>query len=160
MSTIDGFLKAKLFALHKPTLVRVMLNWMVRMTTRMSKLPSEISVNDLSVYHEMFFSTCERQRERQSNEKCLLKTSGMFILASANNESMQRQYMKCKQTCIKTMSTHHLVDGAIEGIILCKDEQNNEGHVDMMRISVLHVVKDLEDGQHLRGGQAGQEKRG
>lgn len=58
------------------------------------------------------------------------------------------------------MSTHHLVDGAIEGIILCKDEQNNEGHVDMMRISVLHVVKDLEDGQHLRGGQAGQEKGG
>lgn len=36
-----------------------MLNWMVRMTTRMSKLPSEISVNDLSVYQVMFFSTCE-----------------------------------------------------------------------------------------------------
>lgn len=49
------------------------------------------------------------------------------------------------------MSTHHLMDGAIEGIILCKDEENNEGHVDMMRISVLHVVKDLKDGQHLRG---------
>lgn len=43
----------------EPTLVRVMLNWMVRMTTRMSKLPSEISVNDLSVYQVMFFSTCQ-----------------------------------------------------------------------------------------------------
>lgn len=43
------------------TLVRVMLNWMVRMTTRMSKLPSEISVSDLSAYQEMFFSTCERK---------------------------------------------------------------------------------------------------
>lgn len=51
------------------------------------------------------------------------------------------------------LSTHHLVDGAIKGIILGKDEQYNEGHVDMMRISVLHVVKDLEDGQHLRGRQ-------
>ncbi len=47
------------------------------------------------------------------------------------------------------MSTYHLMDGAIEGIVLCKDEQNNEGHVDMMRISVLYVVKYLEDGQHL-----------
>lgn len=49
------------------------------------------------------------------------------------------------------VSTHHLMDGAIEGIVLCEDEQNNEGHVDMMRVSVLHVVKDLQDGQHLRG---------
>lgn len=39
-----------------------MLNWMVRMTTRMSKLPSEISVNDLSVYQVMFFSTCETRK--------------------------------------------------------------------------------------------------
>lgn len=42
------------------TLVRVMLNWMVRMTTRMSKLPREISVRDLSEYHVMFFSTWEK----------------------------------------------------------------------------------------------------
>lgn len=56
------------------------------------------------------------------------------------------------------VSTHHLVDGAIEGIILCEDEQNNEGHIDMMRISVLHMVKDLQDGQHLRGRQGEQEK--
>lgn len=45
------------------------------------------------------------------------------------------------------------MDGTIEGIILCKDEQYNEGHVDMMRISVFHMVKDLEDGQHLSGKQ-------
>lgn len=49
------------------------------------------------------------------------------------------------------VSTHHLVDGAIEGVILCENEQNNERHVDVMGISVLHVVKDLEDGQDLRG---------
>lgn len=61
--------------------------------------------------------------------------------------------------CIK-LSTHHLVDGAIEGIVLCKDEQNNEGHVDMMRISVLHMVKDLEDGQDLRGREGEREGRG
>lgn len=54
------------------------------------------------------------------------------------------------------MSTHHFMDGAIEGIILREDEQNNEGHVDMMRISVLHVVKDLEDGQHLREEREGE----
>lgn len=46
------------------TLVRVMLNWMVRMTTRMSKLPSEISVKVLSEYHETFFNTCERETHR------------------------------------------------------------------------------------------------
>lgn len=36
-----------------------MLNWMVRITTRMSKLPREISVNDLSEYHVTFFKTCD-----------------------------------------------------------------------------------------------------
>lgn len=42
-----------------------MLNWMVRMTTRMSRLPSEISVNVLSEYHGTLFSTCERERDPQ-----------------------------------------------------------------------------------------------
>lgn len=51
------------------------------------------------------------------------------------------------------------MDGAIEGVVLCKDEEDNEGHVDMMRISILHVVKDLEDGQHLRGRE-GEEEEG
>lgn len=46
------------------TLVRVMLNWMVRITTRMSKLPREISVSDLSVYHVTFFNICEMERDR------------------------------------------------------------------------------------------------
>ncbi len=50
------------------------------------------------------------------------------------------------------------MDGAIEGIVLCKDEQNNEGHVDMVRISVLYVVKYLEDGQHLWGRAGEQEE--
>lgn len=53
----------------------------------------------------------------------------------------------------KGVSTHHLVDGTIESIILCENEQNNEGHVDVMRISVLHMVKDLQDGQNLSGKQ-------
>lgn len=64
LSTTDGFLSCLLSEVHKLTLVRVMLNWMVRMTTRMSKLPSEISVNDLSVYHEMFFNICERDGDK------------------------------------------------------------------------------------------------
>lgn len=51
------------------------------------------------------------------------------------------------------------MDGAIEGVVLRKNEENNEGHVYMMRISVLHVVKDLEDGQHLRG-RVGEQKEG
>ena len=50
------------------------------------------------------------------------------------------------------------MDGAIEGIILCKNQENNEGHVDMMRISFLYMVKDLKDGQHLRGRGGEQEK--
>lgn len=121
----------------RPTLVRVMLNWMVRMTTRMSKLPREISVSDLSEYHVMFFSTCESERGTQTTW----------------------EWHDARATCVKVskapqiVSTHHLVDGAIEGIILCENEQNNERHVDVMRISVLHMVKDLEDGQNLRGKQ-------
>lgn len=43
------------------------------------------------------------------------------------------------------------MDGAIEGVVLSEDEQNDEGHVDVMGVSVLHVVQDLQDGQHLRG---------
>lgn len=42
------------------------------------------------------------------------------------------------------------MDGAIEGIVLRKNKKNNKGHVDMVGISVLYVVKDLEDGQNLR----------
>ena len=57
------------------------------------------------------------------------------------------------------MSTYHLMDGAIEGIILSKNEENNEGHVDMMRISFLNMVKDFKDGQYLRERPGEQEKR-
>lgn len=42
------------------------------------------------------------------------------------------------------------MDGTIEGIILRKDEENDEGHVDMMGISFLDMVKDLKNRQHLR----------
>lgn len=101
------------------------------MTTRMSKLPSEISVNDLSVYQVMFFSTCET------------RTRG-------NGDRTQQQPAGTKQKrCIEWHFTHHLVDGAIEGVVLSEDEQNDEGHVDVMRVSVLHMVQDLQDGQHL-----------
>lgn len=108
------------------TLVRVMLNWMVRMTTRMSKLPSEISVNDLSVYHEMFFNIW-------------------------NNRKTEKWHTKKNEDWFRAVgqATHHLMDGTVEGIILRKDEENDEGHVDMMRISFLDVVKDLKNRQHL-----------
>lgn len=42
------------------------------------------------------------------------------------------------------------MDGPVESIVLCQDEENDKGHVDVMRISFLYVVKDLEYGQHLR----------
>lgn len=131
----------------KLTLVRVILNWMVRMTTSMSKLPSEISVNDRSVYHEMFFNTCEREKDTEIMLRCWKLQELLSLL------------LQVTEGCIQ-LFTHHLVDGAIEGIVLSEDEQNNEGHVDMVRISVLHMVKDLEDGQHLKGreGESGRER--
>lgn len=46
--------------------------------------------------------------------------------------------MRCVH--VQYASTYHLMDGAIEGIILSKNEENNEGHVDMMRISFLNMV--------------------
>lgn len=49
------------------------------------------------------------------------------------------------------------MDGPVESIVLCQDEENDKGHVDVMRISFLYVVKDLEYGQHLRQ-TAGKEK--
>lgn len=48
-----------------------------------------------------------------------------------------------EKRCIERRLTHHLVDGAIEGVVLGEDEQDDEGHVDVMRVSVLHVVQDL-----------------
>lgn len=42
------------------------------------------------------------------------------------------------------------MDGTIEGVVLCENEENNESHVDVMRISFLYMVKDLKDGQNLR----------
>lgn len=69
----------------RPTLVRVMLNWMVRMTTRMSKLPREISVSDLSEYHVMFFSTWETERDPNSFRKVDSRRG--------NNDAMQWQHV-------------------------------------------------------------------
>lgn len=66
---------------------------------------------------------------------------------------MQWQQAIKVQKAPQSASTHHLVDGAIESIILCENEQDNEGHVDVMRIPVLHMVKDLQDGQNLSGKQ-------
>lgn len=52
------------------TLVRVMLNWMVRITTRISKLPKEISVKERSVYQLMFFRICgEKEFKARSHEE-------------------------------------------------------------------------------------------
>lgn len=132
------------------TLVRVMLNWMVRMTTRMSKLPSEISVNDLSVYHEMFFNTWNKREGQRNETQTGMRRDLQLSQQVQVMESFSGRSWNVVSVCL-TMSTHHLMDGAIEGIVLCKNEKNNEGHVDMMRISFLYVVKDLEDGQHLRG---------
>lgn len=126
----------------KPTLVRVMLNWMVRMTTRMSKLPREISVSDLSEYHVMFFSTWEKgggPRQRQESR----------LQAGENYDTTSWQHALKVNKAPQSVSTHHLVDGTIESIILCENEQNNEGHVDVVGVSVLHMVKDLQDGQNL-----------
>lgn len=70
-----------------------------------------------------------------------------------NNERMQWPQALKVTKAPQTVSTHHLVDGTIESIVLCENEQNNEGHVDVMRISVLHMVKDLQDRQNLSGKQ-------
>lgn len=51
------------------------------------------------------------------------------------------------------------MDGAIEGIVLCENEENNKGHIDMVRISVFNVVKDLQDGHNLRETRKKMEKR-
>lgn len=78
----------------------------------------------------------------------------MVTAGSAGLQRQAEQKMKMKMT--ECHFTHHLVDGAIEGVVLSEDEQNDEGHVDVMRVSVLHVVQDFQDGQHLRGrGQTG-----
>lgn len=39
--------------------------------------------------------------------------------------------------------------GAIEGVVLCEDEEDDEGHVHMMRVSLLYMIQDLQNGQHL-----------
>lgn len=54
--------------------------------------------------------------------------------------------------------THHLVDGAVERIVLRQDEQDDEGHVDVVGVPVLHVVQDLQDGQHLSTEQENEAK--
>lgn len=111
------------------------------MTTRMSKLPREISVSDLSEYHVMFFSSWESKGDPNSLRKVGPRRE--------NDDTMQWQHALKGNTAPQTVSTHHFVDGTIESIILGENQQNNEGHVDVMRISVLHVIKDLQDGQNL-----------
>lgn len=45
---------------------------------------------------------------------------------------------------------YHFMDGAIESIIFREDEENDEGHIDVMGVPLLDVVEDLQDWHHLR----------
>lgn len=43
------------------------------------------------------------------------------------------------------------MDGPVEAIILCKDQQNDQGHVNVVRIPLFDVVQDLQDWHNLQG---------
>jgi len=47
------------------TLVRVMLYWMVLITTSIRRLPSEISVKTRSAYQVIFFNIWENKKKEQ-----------------------------------------------------------------------------------------------
>lgn len=40
--------------------------------------------------------------------------------------------------------------GAVEGVVLREDEEDDEGHVHMMRVSLLDMIQDLKNRQHLQ----------
>ncbi len=40
--------------------------------------------------------------------------------------------------------------GAVEGVVLRENEEDDEGHVHMMRVSLLDMIQDLKNRQHLQ----------
>lgn len=49
----------------------------------------------------------------------------------------------CGSVCGAQVSTYHLMDGAVEGVVLGEDEEDDEGHVHVVGVSFLHMVEDL-----------------
>lgn len=47
------------------------------------------------------------------------------------------------------MRTNHFVYGAVERVVLGEDEEDDEGHVNMVGVSVLDMIEDLQNWYHL-----------
>lgn len=45
--------------------------------------------------------------------------------------------------------THHFVNGPIEAIIFCKNQQYYKCHVHVVWISFFNMIEDLKNGQNL-----------
>lgn len=41
------------------------------------------------------------------------------------------------------VTTYHLVDRAVEGVVLSEDEEDDEGHIHMVGVSFLHMIQDI-----------------
>lgn len=48
--------------------------------------------------------------------------------------------------CVRT---NHFVYGAVERVVLGEDEEDDEGHVNMVGVSVLDMIEDLQNWYHL-----------
>lgn len=49
--------------------------------------------------------------------------------------------------------TNHFVYGAVECVVLGEDEEDDEGHVNMVGVSLLHMIQDLQNWHHLMSRQ-------
>ena len=50
----------------------------------------------------------------------------------------------------KRRVTYNLVHGLVEEVVLAKHEQDDERHVDVVRVPLLRRVQDLQNGNHLK----------
>lgn len=46
-------------------------------------------------------------------------------------------------------ATHHFMNGSVEAIVLCEDQQNDKSHVNVVRIPFFNVIQNFKNRQNL-----------
>lgn len=128
----------------EPTLMRVMLYWIVRITTKTSKPPRVISLMVLSLNQATFFMTCKIKciffmKIQLPNRKKLRWTQAPSFFVPA----LLFQWQRIDNWNEKKL-THDLVNCPVEHIVLTEDQQHDKRHVNVMWILLRRVVQNLQ----------------
>lgn len=94
-------------------------------------LPKSSTDSILWSLKELLFPKFQRKGEEET---------GHFHKYISTNPTVTLTWIQKGSTVV---NTYHFVDRAVEWVLLSKDEEDDEGHVHVVGVSVLHMVEDL-----------------